>query len=111
MYAAAQTYAHKQKAGMNPYLTQKIMTASPEQLIAYVYDAGISACAQQDRNRALKVIQVLINSLNFEYREISTTFYNIYRYLNNSISRGNFAEAKTYFEDLKAIWSENMNVV
>ncbi len=110
MYAAT-PYAQKQKTGVNPYLTQKIMTASPEQLIAYVYDAGISACAREDRNRALKVIQVLINSLNFDYREVSATFYNIYRYLNNSISRGNFAEAKGYFEELKKLWSENMNVV
>ncbi len=110
MYAAA-TLEKKVQRKPNPYLTQKIMSASPQQLISYVYDAGISACAQEDRDRALRVVQVLINSLNFDYKEISTSFYNIYRYINNSLSTGDFAEAKKYFEDLKTVWSENMNVV
>ena len=38
---------------LNPYLVQKVMTASPEELIKYVYDAAIGACAREDHRRAL----------------------------------------------------------
>ena len=40
-----------QKAKMNPYLEQKVMTASPEQLIAYVYEVGSASCARKDADR------------------------------------------------------------
>ena len=33
----------------DPYLTQKIMSASPEQLVAYMYDAVILGCKKEDQ--------------------------------------------------------------
>ncbi len=62
----------------NPYLVQKIMTASPEELISYIYEAGIKACAQKDYRRSLEAVQQLINALNFEAGEISSNFYKVY---------------------------------
>ena len=29
---------------IDPYLQQKVMSASPAQLVSYIYDIGISAC-------------------------------------------------------------------
>ena len=50
-------------SGMNPYLTQKIMSASPEQLVCYIYDAGIVACKKKDTTKAGQAIRELINAL------------------------------------------------
>jgi flagellin-specific chaperone FliS len=95
----------------NPYLIQKVMSASPQQLISYVYDAGITACASENRNEALRAVQVLINALDFEKKEISMTFYNVYRYINYTITRGKFAEAKKNLEEIKATWNQAMKVI
>ena len=95
----------------NPYLVQKVMSASPEQLISYVYDAGIKACTIKNRSEALRAVQVLINALNFDEQEISVTFYNVYRYINYTISQGNFVEAKKNLEDLKSTWTKAMKVI
>jgi len=115
MYTAQQFTQQRQQqrpAGQkSPYLVQKIMSASPQQLISYVYDAGIKACAKEDRTAAFKAMQVLINGLNFDHKEVSVTFYNVYRYINHCISKGNFIEAKSYLEDIKATWVKAMKVV
>lgn len=95
----------------NPYLVQKVMSASPEQLIAYIYDAGIAACIQKDRDKALRAIQILIHSLNFDHEDAAIAFYNVYRYMNYSVSSGKFTEAKRYFETLKSTWAQGMKVV
>jgi flagellin-specific chaperone FliS len=95
----------------NPYLEQKVMSASPEQLISYVYDSGIKACALENRGDALRAVQVLINALNFDKQEMSVTFYNVYRYINYSISKGNFVEAKKNLEEIKSTWTQAMKVV
>lgn len=95
----------------NPYLVQKIMSASPDQLIAYVYDAGVTACHNKDRMKAGKAVRVLINSLNFDYKETSLTFFNVYRHVNSLISKGKFDEAKDIFSDLKKTWSKATKVV
>ena len=95
----------------NPYLVQKVMSASPEQLISYVYDAGIKACALENRSDGLRAVQVLINALDFDKQEMSVAFYNVYRYINYTISQGNFAEAKKNLEDLKSTWTKAMKVV
>lgn len=96
---------------MNPYLIQKVMSASPEQLIAYVYEAGVTACAKGDRAKAINAVSTLIKALNFEHKEIATTFFNVYRYLNRLIYKGKLDEAKIIFSDLKQTWSKAYKVV
>jgi len=101
----------KPNAQKNPYLIQKILSASPEQLISYVYDAAIKACAIKSRSEALRAVQVLISSLDFNQKEMSVTFYNVYRYINHTLSYGKFAEAKKNLEDLKSTWAKAMKVI
>ncbi len=108
---AVQQKQTKRAKPKNPYLEQKIMSASPEQLISYIYDAGITACVQKDRDKGLKVLRTLIQSLNFDHKEAAVPFYNVYRYMNYSLSCGKFTEAKGYFETLKSAWTQSMKVV
>jgi flagellin-specific chaperone FliS len=81
----------------NPYLAQKVMSASPEQLIAYVYDTAIAACARQDRSKALSAIHILINSLRFDDKKVAFTFYNVYKSILDRIYKKRLTKPKTCF--------------
>ncbi len=103
------TYQYKPKTkqkAQNPYLLQKIMSASPEELIAYIYDVGSTACAQKDPVKARMAVTNLIKALNFEYKEVAETFFSVYRYLNHLINEKRFTEAKAIFDDLKNTWAK-----
>lgn len=103
----------QQNTQMNPYLTQKILTASPEQLIAYVFDFGVVACKQEDSVKARRAIQTLVKALNFDAREakkISETFFNIYSHLGRLINQREFSQAALIFTDLKETWATAFNV-
>ena len=95
---------------VDPYLTQKIMSASPDQLISYIFDSGIAACGRKDREKASLAIQTLIKSLNFDYKEVAMSFYNVYRYVNHLIHLGKFDDAKTILVDIKKTWSQAFKV-
>ena len=69
----------------NPYLVQKIMTASPEELISYIYEAAIRGCVLKDQSKTLEAIQQLINALNFDAGEVPANFYKVYTGIQNHI--------------------------
>ncbi len=98
------TYNNRQKQKLDPYLVQKVMSASPQQLISYIYDAAIVSCGQRDSIKAGKSVRELMKSLNFDYKEVAFTFYNVYRYVNNLIINGNFEDARDILVDLKNTW-------
>jgi flagellin-specific chaperone FliS len=90
---------------LNPYVVQKITSASPEQLISYIYDAAITACAKKNHSKAIQAVQALINALNFDYKDVSLSFFNVYRYINLLIQKSKFEEAKEMLTDIKKTWS------
>lgn len=100
----------QRRNNVDPYLTQKVMSASPEQLIAYIYDAAITGCAREDRSRAMRAVQELINALNFDNIEIARNFLNLYRYILDQIGKGKFDEAKQLLTEFKSIWTQAMKV-
>lgn len=89
----------------NPYLVQKVMTAGPEQLIAYVYDAGISACARQDKVKGLEAVQELINALNFDDRTTAGNFFRMYSFILELIRGGRYTQAKGILSELRQAWT------
>jgi len=103
----------QQNTKANPYLTQKVLTASPEQLIAYVYDFGVVACKQKNSIKARRAVQTLMSALNFEAKDakkISETFFNVYRHLNFLINNQKFSQAGDIFSELKVSWSNAFGV-
>lgn len=103
-------YAYQKTAKPDTYLNQKILSASPNQLIAYIYDAGITACLRKDREKARKAVYTLMDALNYDHKETATVFFNVYRNLNRLLSRGKFDESKEIFMDLKKTWTSAMKV-
>lgn len=94
----------------NPYLHQKIMSASPEQLIVYIYDAAITACRRKDRIKATQAINLLINSLNFEHKEIAGIFYRTYSALLNLLGKGRYDEVEASINEIRSTWISAMNL-
>ncbi len=94
----------------NPYLVQKIMSASPDELISYIYEAAIKACFQEDHRRAMEAVQELINALNFEAGDVSKTFYTVYTGILDQIHKRDFDTARETLIDLKKTWSQAMNL-
>jgi len=94
----------------NPYLVQKIVSASPEELIAYIYEAAIKACNQEDQRRALEAIQELINALNFDAKEISPKFYYIYQHVIHLVNTKKYVEARGMLNDLRSTWVQAMKL-
>ena len=73
------TYAKK---GVNQYLTNEILNASPEQLIMKVYDFAILNCQRQNLVKTNDALQVLITALNFDdprAKEVAVGLFKIYR--------------------------------
>jgi len=101
--------AFSQSKQSNPYLVQKVMTASPEQLVIYVFDAAILACSRNDKAKAIQAMQVLIDALKFDYHEIATSFYNSYRGIITLLTRSDFETAKKLIVDVKGTWERAMN--
>jgi len=91
---------------MNPYLKQKIMSASPEQLVCYIYDASIIACKKKDSVKAGQAIRELINALNFDYKDMALPLFDLYKYCLNNVNSKKFEEAQEILEGLREAWYE-----
>jgi len=106
-------YSSQQKSGYhnsNPYLAQKILSASPEQLISYIFDVAIAACINQNRIKAAEAIQLLINSLKFDHKKIATNFYDTYNAILNRLYLNQFGQAESMIREIRDAWNEAMRI-
>lgn len=94
----------------DPYLKQKIMSASPEQLISYIYDLVIAACRRKDQEKALRGLAGLVSALNFDYKDIAVPMYQLYQYCLEQVRKKQYAEVEELIGGLKTAWTEAMNV-
>ena len=96
------------------YLEQKILSASPKQLIAYIYDAAIASCTKRDIEKTTAAIGILINSLNFDEKEdvkdMSSKFSEYYEYILNLVREKRFEEARDNLKEVRDAWVKAMNV-
>ena len=90
---------------MRQYQQQAIASASPEQLIAKLYDLGVSSCHRDDRTKLRAVLVELIGSLNFEAGgELASQLYALYEFcLNESIS-GDLGVVCEILTELRDTW-------
>jgi len=117
--------------GYNHYREQRILMASPEELIILLYDGGIRQVrlarqALQDRRpadvhaaliKAQEIIDELVNSLNFDM-DLSHQLYALYEYMLHRLTQANMskddvsaAEVETMLMDLRQTWSNAMDKV
>ncbi|MDN3513510.1 MAG: flagellar protein FliS [Candidatus Brocadia sp.] len=86
------------------YLEQEIMTLNPVQLLIKAYDAGIAACNRKDEAKTSTVLVELIDSLNFDYAEISNSLFRLYEYCMREVKRGNFDTTLKILKELRDTW-------
>ena len=93
---------------IDPYLQQKVMSASPAQLVSYIYDIGISACINNDKIKLNKVLTHLKETLDYSpnTRDVSNTFSSIYDHISFLVRNDRFDEAKNNFLQIKNVWKE-----
>ena len=96
------------------YLEQKILSASPKQLIAYIYDAAIVSCTKRDIEKTTAAIGILINSLNFDdsedVQDISSKFIQYYEYILDLVRKDKFDEARDNLKEIRDAWVKSMKV-
>lgn len=105
-----QNPAQYQDTSKDPYLTQKIMSAKPEQLISYIYDAVISASYQKDQERVLRGLMMLVNALNFDYQEVAMPLFKLYQYCLERARRSDYSEVEELMVGVRSAWVETMKV-
>lgn len=94
----------------DPYLRQKIQSASPNQLVAYMYDAILAACRSEDMDRAQRGLLALIEALDFTHEAIAVPMFQVYQYCMELVRKGGYAEVEELIGGFKAAWSEAMNL-
>jgi flagellar protein FliS len=91
------------------YQQQSVQTASPEKLIEKLYEAGIQACHQDDRNTLREVLLELIQALDVEQGgELAERLQAIYEFCLNESATGDLDMIRELLEELREGWREGV---
>ena len=105
-----QNGTHLARGEKDPYLKQKIMSATPVQLVGYMYDAILAACKSSNQNRAEKGLLGLIEALNFRHEDIALPMFQVYQYCLDQVRKENYSEVEDLIGGFKMAWSEAMKL-
>ena len=91
------------------YQRQDIISASPTQLVAKLYDLAIVACHRDDRSQLRKVLIELISSLNFEEGgDLAIRLSQIYEYCMRESIDGDIDLVAELLSELRETWKESL---
>lgn len=85
------------------------MGASPGKLTLYIYDYIIQQCLRKDTPKASRAIALLIDSLNFDYQEVSSGFFRLYEYAMRMVWEGEFDVVTRIFRELRDAWQRALS--
>lgn len=89
------------------YIKNKILTASPVERLLMTYEAALTACHRQEKDRAGAAIASLINALEFEHNsELALGLRRLYTYCIEQINLGTFEEAAFIMKELRDTWEQ-----
>lgn len=91
------------------YQRQSIMGASSEDLIAKLYDEGISACHRDDREQVRKVLVELLSSLNTEEGgELAERLQAVYEFCMQESAAGDLDLVQELLDELREAWRQGV---
>ena len=94
---------------MRQYQQQALATASPESLIAKLYDLGVTACHRGDRAKTRAVLVELMGSLNHEEGgELAGRLHAIYEFCLNESALGDLGVVAELLDGLREAWREGV---
>ncbi len=88
------------------YVRDEIQSLTPIELVIKTLDVGVVACGRKDRAKASRVVVELIGALNFEYKEVSASFYRLYDYCLRCIRAGDYESAAHILKELRDSWAQ-----
>lgn len=94
---------------MRQYQQQAVAASTPEQLIAKLYDVGVSACHREDRSKLRAVLVELIGSLNFEAGgELAHRLHTLYDFCLSESIDGDLDVVCRLLSELRDAWREGV---
>lgn len=90
--------------GIDRYRRQQLESLRPEQLVLVALEQGIRACRCGDRRKARRVVQTLINGLDFDY-EVAGNLLMLYDWTFRLLREGRFTEAEQILTEVHATWA------
>ena len=94
---------------MRQYQKQAIVSASPDQLIAKMYDLAVAACRRNDRAKLRAVLVELTASLNFEKGgELAQRLHALYEYCLRECGTGDLNMIAELLDGLRSAWKQGV---
>jgi len=103
MYQAAVLNKNK----LNPYLSNQILNASPEQLLIKIFDFAVVHSEKKDMIKTNTAIQELIGLLRFDddtYKDLSINLIRLYQYCQEEARKNNFDLVTKILTELRESW-------
>jgi flagellar secretion chaperone FliS len=92
---------------INQYISNEILSATPEQLIMKIYDFAIVNCQRHNIIKTNEALQVLINALNFDdpaAKEISIGLFRLYQFGQDQMRKRKYDVTLRVLTELKEAW-------
>lgn len=94
---------------MRQYQRQAVASASPERLVAKLYDLGVAACHRGERARARAVLVELMAALDHERGgEVAGRLHALYEFCLNESALGDLAAVAEILEGVRAAWHDGV---
>lgn len=90
-------------SALNTYQIQQIKNANPDELIGILYDMAIQATYRKDETRLIKILSLLIRSLNYDY-EFAENFYSLYEYCQHITQQKKYDEVRDLLSGIRDAW-------
>ena len=94
-------------SAFNTYQIQQIKNATPTELIGILYDMAIQATYRKDQVRLIKILSLLMRSLNHDY-EVAENFFNLYEYCQHVARDNQFDEVRELLTGVRDAWYDSV---
>jgi len=95
------------KNKLNPYLSNQILNASPEQLLIKIFDFAVVHSEKKDMIKTNTAVQELIGLLRFDddtYKDLSINLIRLYQYCQEEARKNNFDLVTKILTELRDSW-------
>jgi flagellin-specific chaperone FliS len=97
--------------GGHDFQRRDVMGASPIRLVLMAYDLAISACEQEDFNRATKTLSILRDSLGYDYGKVTVGLFSLYQWCLDCIRKEDYQSALIILQELRDAWAKAENKI
>lgn len=103
------SYTSMPSQRINQYISNEILSATPEQIIMRIYDFAIVNCQKHNVIKTNEALQVLINALNFDApaaKEISIGLFRLYQFCQDQMRKKKYDVVQRVLTELKESWEQ-----